>query len=97
MLRTEYSCPSCQADLQSIHVKDQFIWGLHSETLQTDILAKVEYLKSLEDIIKHAEVFESALQDQVHLHQQTDSAAQISAYKKSRSNASKPCSGCGTI
>ena len=37
----EYSCPSCQADLlQSIHVKDQFIWGLHNETSQTDILAK---------------------------------------------------------
>ena len=34
--------------------------------------------------------------DQAHLHQQTDSAARISAYKKSRSNASKPCSGCGT-
>ena len=93
----EYSCPSCQADLlQSIHVKDQFIWGLHNETSQTDILAKAECLKSLEHIIKHAEAFESALHDQTHLHQQTDSAAWISAYKKSRSNASKPSSGYGT-
>ena len=92
----EYSCSSCQAGLQSIHVKDQFIWGVNNKTVQTDILAKAEYLKSLENIIKHAEAFESAFRDQAHLHQQTNSAAWISAYKKSGSNASKPCSGCGT-
>ena len=42
----EYSCPSCQGDLQFIHVKDQFIQGLHNKTLQTDILVKAEYLIS---------------------------------------------------
>ena len=92
----EYSCPSCYVDLQSIHVKDQFIQGSHNETLQTDILAKAKYLKSLEDIIKHFEVLESALRDQAQLHQQSDSASRISAYKKSRSNVSKPCAGYGT-
>ena len=46
--------------------KGQFIQGLHNETLQTDILAKAEYLKCLENIIKHAEAFESALWDQAH-------------------------------
>ena len=86
----EYSCPSCYVDLQSIHVKDQFIRGLHNETLQTDILAKAKYHKSLEDIVKHFEAFESALRDQAQLHQQSDSASRISAYKKSRSNVSKP-------
>ena len=86
----EYSCPLCYVDLQSIHVKDQFIRGLHNETLQTDILAKAKYRKSLEDIVKHFEAFESALRDQAQLHQQSDSASRISAYKKSRSNVSKP-------
>ena len=38
----EYSRPFCQVDLQSIHVKDQFIRGLHNETLQTDILSEAE-------------------------------------------------------
>ena len=54
---------------------DQFIWGLHNKTLQTYILAKTGYLKSLKEIIKHAKQiikhakpFESALWDQVHLH-----------------------------
>ena len=76
---------------------DQFIRGLHNKTLQTYILAKTGYLKSHKEIIKHAKQiikhakpFESALWDQVHLHQRTNSAARISAYKKSRSNASKP-------
>ena len=67
-----------------------------STTITSSVLTKAKCLKSLEDIIKHAEAFELALQDQAHLHQQTDSAAQIAAYEKSRSDASKPCSGCGT-
>lgn len=76
----EYSCPSCLADLESIHVKDQLIQGLHNETLQTDILTKARYLRSLKEIVKHAKTFESALWDQTHLHQQTDYAARISEY-----------------
>ena len=84
---------SCQANEQSIHVKGQFIQGLHSETSQT-FLPRQNILNVR--IIKHAEAFESALWDQAHWHQQTDSVAQISAYKEARSNASKHCSGCGT-
>ena len=60
-------------------------------------MLNLRYLESqisqIENIIKHTE---AALWDQVHLLQQTDSVAQISAYKKSRSNASKLYSGCGT-
>ena len=41
--------------------------GLNNDTLQTDILAKANQLKTLEDIIKHAKAFESALRDQSSL------------------------------
>ena len=64
--------------------------------LQSVILTKTGYLRSLEEIVKHAEAFESAFWYQAHLHQQTDSAFWISAYKKSKSNSSKPCSCCTT-
>ena len=42
--------------------------------LQSVILTKTGYLRSLEEIVKHAEAFESAFWYQAHLNQQTDSA-----------------------
>ena len=63
----EFTCPSCDFDLQPIHVKDQLIRGLENENLQTDILAKASQLKTLEDVIRHAEAFETAQRDQSHL------------------------------
>ena len=66
-LDCEFSCPSCQHDLTPLKVKDQFIRGLYNETLQTDILAKASQLTSLEDTIKHAEAFETALWNQTSL------------------------------
>ncbi len=59
----EYTCPNCQYDLQPINIRQQLIRGLHNETLHIDILAKAENLKSLEDVIKHPESFESAQRD----------------------------------
>ena len=35
-----HTCPNCNADLRHLHIKVQFIMGLHKETLQADILAK---------------------------------------------------------
>ena len=35
----EFSCPSCEFDLAEIHIRDQFLRGLSSEILQTDLLA----------------------------------------------------------
>ena len=63
----EFSCPNCKFDLMPVNVKDQMIRGIHSEILQTDILSKASTLKSLEDIVKHAESFESAVSDQSKL------------------------------
>ena len=54
-------CPLCQCDLVPLHVKDQFICELFNNTLQTDILAKAGHLQTLEQLIAHAEAFETAL------------------------------------
>ena len=58
-----FTCPNCKFDLMSIDIKYQMIRSIHSEILQTDILSKPNTPKSLEDIIKHAESFESAVSD----------------------------------
>lgn len=108
----EYECPNCQHDLSSNHIKEQLIRGLNNSTLQTDILAKWATLKTLEDIVKHAQAFESALRDQHNLTDQTE-AMRVSEYKarkrvsmgtipKMQSNTQQPgyynrrCTGCGS-
>ena len=63
----EFTCPQCSYNLQEIHLKDQLIKGINKESLQTDILAKVNHLNTLDDIIKHAEAFEAASCDQSSL------------------------------
>ena len=60
----EFSCRNCLQKLLTAHVKDQFIRGVCNDVLQTDILAKADLLKSLEDIVKQAEAFEIAVQEQ---------------------------------
>ena len=95
----EFSCSNCNHDLLPIHVKDQFIRDLHNNVLQTDILAKADRLKSLEDIVKHAEAFEIALHDQQLLQNPTNgTTARISEYKKHKPPPTKrPYSGCGGL
>ena len=80
----EFSCPGCHKDLKHIHIKDQIIWGLYNEKLQTDILAKVSHLIQLEDIIKH---WESAQRDQLALRKSTKaSTAHTSLYQQQNSH-----------
>ena len=43
-------CPSCNFDLLTLHVQDQFIRGIHNGVLQTYILAKANHVKTLEGI-----------------------------------------------
>ena len=73
---------------------------MHNDVLQTDILAKANLLKSLEDIVKHAEAFEIAVPDQQALQNSNSNnlvAARISDYKKQKhSQPKKTCSGCGS-
>ena len=100
----EFQCPNCHFDLQSINIKDQFIRGLHNESIQTDILAKASQLKTLEDVIKHSEAFETAQRDQIQLQGSSEvMAARMSDYqkKKKQPNLPKPqtthpCSGCSS-
>ena len=52
--------------------------------MQTEILAKADNLTSVEDVVKHAEAFESALRDQVVLSSTTAEASRVSDYKRSK-------------
>ena len=54
----KFTCPSSEHDLFDIYTKDQIIWGIASDTLQADLLAKAGTLKSLEQNIHHAEAFD---------------------------------------
>ena len=97
----EFICPNCTFDLQSNHIRDQFIRGLHNETLQADILANVRWLTTLQDIIKYSEAFEAATRDQQKL-QYPSEAMSAKFYTYKRDNTSKntlqkqPCSGCAS-
>ena len=106
----EFVCPECDLDISRVDIKDQFTQGLRNEVLQMDILAKADQLKTIEDVVKHAEAYETALQDQQQLQHQTDAQVnRVSDYKKGKNNskfskpliehpepARKTCSGCGS-
>lgn len=106
----EFQCPSCQHDMSKTYVRDQFIRGLNNDMLQTDILAKADQLKSLEDVVKHSEAFEAAIRDQSIMQEGADVQHIRSEYRRKKlekdkkettysdstsSSQKKPCSGCG--
>ena len=85
------------------NIKYQFPSGLQNETLQTDLLAKAGQLNTIEDIVKHAEAFETAVRDQPKLHTSAEAqAARILTYRRNKQQskrfpqtASKQvCPGC---
>ena len=95
----ELSCPACKTDISSINIKDQFIHGLYNETLHTDILAKVTQLKTIDDVVKHAEAFKTALRDQSQLHSfaEVHAACASSLHKRCQQQQQcQACSGCGS-
>ena len=85
-LDCNYMCPACEHDLSDIYIKDQFIKGVASDALQTDLLAKAGLLKTLEQNISHAEAFESAVRDQMSM-SNTPDIARMSMYRRQKSNA----------
>ena len=95
-----FSCPNCEADISKVHIKDQFIRGLHNIPLQTDILAKSSTLKTIDDVVKHAEAFETALRDQSQLqHSAEANAVRVSSYRRQQQKNSQKitaCHGCGS-
>ena len=93
-----FSCYSCKIDLQEQHLRCQFIRGLGNETLQTDILAKASQLKTLEDVVKHAEGFEAAQRDQSQLQTNPEVFGIRSSMYKQKKNQKGPrkCPGCGS-
>ena len=76
-----FSCPTCEHDLSDIYMKDQIIWGIANDTLQANLLAKAVTLKTLEQNVRHAEAFESALRDQTSMAGASDTtSAWLSTY-----------------
>ena len=75
-----------------------------NESIQTDILAKASQLKTLEDVIKHSEAFETAQHDQIQLQGSSEvMAACMSDYQKKKKEpnlpkpqTTRPCGGCGS-
>ena len=59
-----FTCSLCEHDLSDIYIKDQIIRGIASNTLQADLPVKARTLNSLKQNVRHAEAFESALQNQ---------------------------------
>ena len=103
----DFSCPNCKFDLQPVNVRDQFIRGIRNSTLQTDILAKADSLKTLEEIQKNAQAFETALHDQSKLSDPADVMAasgsnfrryppRKSTYQDQSQHSRRSCSGCGS-
>ena len=87
----EFSCPKCKEDISDTYITDQFIRGLSNDILQTDILAKADTFKKLEDMIKHAESFEAAVRDQTRLGNPSEiQAVRLSTYRRNKASGPKP-------
>ena len=85
-----FSCPSCEHDLSTINIKDQLIRGLHNATLQAEILAKADQLKTRDGVIKYAEASETALRDQSSLANLSNAAENVFAFQhRNRSRKGK--------
>ena len=61
-----FLCPSCDVDISTTNIRDQFIHGLHSHTLQAVILrsASTKPGITLTDVIHEAQSYEQSLSDQ---------------------------------
>ena len=66
-INCEFTCPNCQHDLTEHNVLEQFRQGIQSEHIQTELLAHVDELKTLEKTVKYAVTLEAASRDQVKL------------------------------
>ena len=78
----EFICPAYSHGLFISNIKDQFLRAFQKEILQTDLLAKASQLKTIEEIVQHAEAFETSVRDQSQLQSLAKTqAARISTYR----------------
>ena len=87
-IECSFECENCHHDLSSTNIKDQFISGLSNNILQTEILAKANQLKTLEEVVSHAEAYETALRDQNQLSNEQKPTAVFGASPYSQRNYS---------
>ena len=85
-----FSCPSCEHDLFDIYIKDQIIRGVANDALQADLLAKAGTLETLEQNVRHAEAFESALQDQTSMAGASDITSARHQHTADRRSSHRP-------
>ena len=85
-----FSCPLCEHELSDIYIKDQIIRGVANDALQADLLAKAGTLKTVEQNVRHAEAFESALQNQTSMAGASDTtSARLSTYCRQKDMPTK--------
>ena len=63
----EFICPAYSHGLSNSKIKVQFLCAFQNEIQQTDLLAKASQLKTIEEIVQHAEAFETSARDQSQL------------------------------
>ena len=93
-----------------MHIRDQFIRGLYNETLQVDVPAKADQLKTIENIMRHCEAFKTAIRDHCQLQNHSE-INKLSDYQKHKHKTlpshlppppsqpfknRTPCSGCSS-
>ena len=86
-----YACPNCHFDLSETNIRGQFIQALRNKTLQTDVLAKSDQLKTLDELTKHCESYEAAVRDQERIRsnsQQQQKQNDTNVYRVDHSDAS---------
>ena len=67
------------------------IRGVANDALQADLLAKPGTLKTLEQNVRHAEAFESALRDQTSMDGASDTTtARLPTYHRKKEQSPKP-------
>ena len=103
-----FICSNCDHGLSNIYIKDQFIRVIAYDALQADMLAKAESLKTLEQILSHAEAFETTMRDQNKISGISDIAGlRTSAYYRQKPDQPLPttvetqlprnmCRGCSS-
>ena len=96
----EFICPSksCQHNYADFAIRDRFIQGLYDKKIQTNILAHISALPTLQDVIKHAKSIEAAKNDVSSMEvlnkkEQDESESyvnRVSSYKKMSQHNTQP-------
>ena len=89
-----FTCFKCNCVDNDSRVFDRFLIGIRDSRIQIDLFTRINELKTLQDLLKQAEVYETAIKSQSllansnEISQTIDSVSKISPFRRSRQNAS---------